>query len=110
MFQAFFGGIGTINVYRDTVRFEVSSIKDLLTIIIPHFQNFPLLTQKRADFLLFEQVVILMSMKQHLVKSGLLHIIGLRHNLNKGMEIEGVPGCIPVDRPIVSLPDSLNPY
>lgn len=99
-----------MSVYKDTVRFDVSSVKDLLTIIIPHFREYPLLTQKQADFSLFEKVVILMGMKQHLTRSGLLLILGLRANLNKGMIIEDILGCIPVIRPTVILPEFLNPY
>jgi len=108
--QLFFGGIGTVRVYKNTVRFDVSSVKDLLNIIIPHFRQYPLCTQKQADFILFEQVVILMGLKQHLTDSGLLLILGLRANLNNGMIVDGILGCIPVIRPIVTLPATLNPY
>nr|YP_007475350.1 hypothetical protein H911_mgp01 [Microbotryum lychnidis-dioicae]AGE14564.1 hypothetical protein [Microbotryum lychnidis-dioicae] len=107
--QTYFGGVGTVRVYKDTVRFDVSSVKDLLNVIIPHFKLYPLLSQKEADFLLFEQVVQLMILKKHLTESGLLSILGLRANLNKGMEVKNIPNCVPVDRPIVTLPDTLNP-
>ena len=114
--QAFFGNVGTVKVYKDTVRFDVSSVKDLYNIIVPHFKQYPLLTQKQADFLLFEQVVQLMAFKMHLTSEGILRILGLfligdqkRANLNKGMEVNDIPNCIPMDRPIVSLPNCLNP-
>lgn len=106
--QLYFGGIGTVKVYKDIVRFDVSSVKDLANIIIPHFQRFPLLTQKRADFLLFEKVVNLMIIKQHLTMSGLLLILGLRANLNKGWNVKGIPGCQPVARALVTIPDTLH--
>jgi hypothetical protein len=82
--QAFFGGIGTINVSGSTVRFEVSSVTDLLNVIIPHFIRYPLCSKKHADFILFRQVVVIMSLKQHLTQAGLLTILGLRANLNLG--------------------------
>lgn len=97
-------------MYGDTVRFEVSSIKDLLNIIIPHFLSYPLLSQKHADFLLFEKVVRLMAAKQHLTKTGLLLILGLRANLNKGWDISDIPGCIAIARPTFMLPETLNPF
>lgn len=35
------------------VHYEVRSIKELTKVIIPHFDKYPLLTKKRADFELF---------------------------------------------------------
>lgn len=107
--QAFFGGIGTINVSGSTVRFEVSSVTDLLNVIIPHFIRYPLCSKKHADFILFRQVVVIMSLKQHLTQAGLLTILGLRANLNLGWDISNIPGCVAVDRPDVTLPDTLDP-
>jgi hypothetical protein len=43
------------------VIFSVSAISDLTNVIIPHFVKYPLLTQKRADFLLFKLIVELMN-------------------------------------------------
>jgi len=39
--QEYFGGIGSISQYkkREEVNYSVSGIKDLTTIIIPHFKN-----------------------------------------------------------------------
>lgn len=42
--QTFFGGVGTVKVYKDTVRFDISSVKDLFNVIIPHFKSYPLLS------------------------------------------------------------------
>lgn len=46
--------------------FSAKSVKDLLEILIHHFDKYPLLTQKRIDFLLFKQIVIMMNNKEHL--------------------------------------------
>jgi len=40
----------------------VNSLKDIIE-VIDHFKNFPIITQKHADFLLFNQVVELMKKK-----------------------------------------------
>jgi hypothetical protein len=47
-----FFGVGNIIVRKrdNTVIYTVKSIKDITTIIIPHFIQYPLLTQKRGDF------------------------------------------------------------
>ena len=53
--QEFFGGIGTISIdiTANAVKFSVDSLKDLTTIVIPHFKKYPLISQKAADFILF---------------------------------------------------------
>jgi hypothetical protein len=52
--HSLFGVGNIININRTnknpTVEFRVSSIKDLNEIIIPHFENYPLLSNKRSDF------------------------------------------------------------
>ncbi|GAA5121482.1 hypothetical protein GCM10023339_38420 [Alloalcanivorax gelatiniphagus] len=62
----FFGGIGYItgNVSkpnnRAMVDFRVSTLNDIIKIIIPHFYNFPLITQKSSDYIIFKQIALLM--------------------------------------------------
>lgn len=50
--QEFFGGIGYIHKSknRQTVVFKVTKIKDIMTVIIPHFNKYPLLGCKEIDF------------------------------------------------------------
>ena len=71
--QEFYGGIGTINEDRASKawKYSVNNIRDLLNIIIPHFVNYPLLSQKSADFYLFMQIVQLMNEGAHLNNTGL---------------------------------------
>jgi LAGLIDADG endonuclease len=44
--QEFFGGIGSISIDKKVkaVKYSVDSLKDLTTIIIPHFKKYPLIT------------------------------------------------------------------
>ena len=51
--QDFFSGTGLISISktRNSVTYSVKSIKDVTTIIIPHFSKYKLLTQKAADFI-----------------------------------------------------------
>jgi hypothetical protein len=46
--QCFFDGVGTIRniAVRGTVVYTVTKIKDIITVIVPHFLKNPLLTQK----------------------------------------------------------------
>jgi hypothetical protein len=85
--KEFFGGIGSI--YKDDTNkmahYEIASINDLTTIIIPHFLNYPLLTQKAADFILFKRIVDIMSNKGHLSIKGLVEIINIKASMNLGL-------------------------
>lgn len=56
-----------------------------MNVIIPHFEKFPLLTEKQADFVLFKEIVTIMSNKQHLNIEGLNKILMLKSSLNKGL-------------------------
>jgi hypothetical protein len=80
--QQFFDGIGSISNHQDMVIYSVSSIKELTHIIIPHFNNYKLLTQKFADFELFKQIVEIMFRKEHLTEEGLRKIISIRAAIN----------------------------
>jgi hypothetical protein len=51
-----FKGIGSITYNKDMAFFKVQSLKDILTVVIPHFDKYPLMTQKRADYLLFREI------------------------------------------------------
>jgi hypothetical protein len=48
----FFFGVGIINtrIGPNVISFTVTKISDLVNVIILHFSNFPLQTQKRVDF------------------------------------------------------------
>jgi hypothetical protein len=58
---------------------------DLTNVIIPPFDKNPLISQKRADFLLFKSVVELMSRKEHQTLEGIIKIVSIRSSLNLGL-------------------------
>lgn len=57
--QDFFGGIGYVTKPNKNlmVEFRVSTINQLVAVIIPHFDKYPLITKKNLDYLLFKQIV-----------------------------------------------------
>lgn len=59
-------GVGTVRTNKRTgsCLYSVNSKEDLINVIIPHFSNYPLLTQKRADFELLKLVLELMNKKE----------------------------------------------
>jgi hypothetical protein len=49
--KKFFGDVGSITYENDSVKYRVSSLNDILTKIIPHFDKYPLITQKLGDYI-----------------------------------------------------------
>lgn len=67
-------GVGNIYYSGQSVRLKVQSVKEL-RILINFFQNYKLITQKRADCQLFCDVVNLVEQKKHTIKAGLIEIL-----------------------------------
>jgi len=100
--QSFFG-VGNVYIKSNSVTYEVKSVKDLVNVIIPHFDKYPLITQKHADFLLFKSIVLLISQKEHTNMEGLKKIVGIRASLNRGLPptLQALfPDITPVERPL----------
>lgn len=101
--QSYFG-IGQI--YKQThnsYSYRVQSVKDL-QVIITHFDNYPLITQKLADYLLFKEVVNIIQLKKHLSKEGLEKIVGIKDSINRGLSNvlkEAFPNVVVVKRPLI---------
>jgi hypothetical protein len=98
--------VGVGNVYRQGsqyIQYCVESVK-ALKVIINHFEKYPLITQKQADYELFKKAVELMEQKEHLTLEGLRKIVAIRASMNLGLPstIEAAfPDIIPVLRPPV---------
>ena len=115
MIHKYFGGVGKIYTRKDggTVDYNINSVKDIIKYVIPHFDTYPLVTKKKADYLLFREIVILMSKKEHLSNSGLVKIISLKAYLNlglKGWVADLFANIEPAVRPEIKVPEDLSPY
>ena len=102
--QTYFG-VGYIrNDLNNKVKFKVESVKDIVNKVIPHFDKYPLITQKLADYLLFRDVVNMMINKEHLTKEGLNKIVSIKAVINLGLPAEMqayFPDVVPALRPRV---------
>jgi hypothetical protein len=59
--KKFFGeDIGKMVIFKYTCTYRVDMLKDILGVVIPHFDKYPLVTQKLADYKLFKEIVSLM--------------------------------------------------
>ena len=88
--QNYFGGIGYISKSNkaSTVEFRVSTLKDLVNVILPHFDKYPLISKKNLDYLLFKQIVLLMLDEGHHTLEGIEKIVNIRASLNTGLSDE----------------------
>jgi hypothetical protein len=77
-------GVGKISKSKTSVIYAVDSIKEM-PVIINHFDNYPLITQKISDYLIFKQCFEIIKQGEHLTEKGLLEILGLKSSLNLGL-------------------------
>jgi hypothetical protein len=107
--QLYFG-VGKVYDCQGCSTYRVESLKEL-TVIINHFDQFPLLTQKRADFELFKSIVDLMNRKVHRTSEGIQQVVNIKASLNNGLSDklkESFPNTIPIARPLMELPENIE--
>lgn len=112
-----FFGVGLVHKRTNLCVYRVTKVKDLVNVIVPHFLNYPLLTQKHLDFLLWVKVVKLVYDKQHLTTSGFQAILSYYANINRGISPKiaaAFPNISKAVRPegrgSFLLPKTLNPF
>lgn len=101
-----FFGVGNIRINRidNSALYSVRSVSELSYVVIPHFDKYCLLTQKRADFLMFKWIVELMKEKKHLSSAGLQDIVNIRASMNNALSLTlktAFPNTIPAPRPLI---------
>lgn len=103
-----FFGVGSVEVRirngQWTGVYSVQSLKDLTEVIIPHFKEYPLLSQKQADFIWFSSWVNLMNNKEHFTEKDINIIIPIRDSKNRGLTVSLkyiLPKIVGVERLII---------
>jgi len=71
--------------------FTIGSLDQIITKVIPHFDKYPLKTNKYSDYLLFKKVALMMQSKEHLTAAGLQEIVNIIASLNRGLTPLRVP-------------------
>jgi hypothetical protein len=105
------GDIGKITTYNRMCVFRVSSIKELVDVVIPHFDKYFLLTEKASDYLLWKEGVLILDRGEHRAEKGLQLIVNLKASINWGLSPnlqKSFPNTKPADRSVVlnkSIPD-----
>lgn len=108
-----FFGVGRLTaVSENYAQYWVGALEDIL-VIVNHFDNYPLITQKWSDYQLFKQAVELVERKEHLTPEGLQKIVSIRAALNKGLSEDlraAFPDVVPSIRPQVQNIIIPDPY
>ena len=81
---------------------RVKKLSELIE-LIKFFDEYPLISRKRGDYLLFKQILSIIQLKEHLTLQGLQKIINIRATLNFGLSKElqwMFPETVPVPRPL----------
>ena len=88
-----FFSVGTVRVnHDDRYELRIRSIEHLNKIVIPHFEKYELVTQKKFNFIKFKKIINLINNQKHLTQEGLVEIIEIacqmnRKNKEKAIEI-----------------------
>ena len=79
-----FFGAGVVRVNHDT-RYElrIRSLEHINKLVIPHFDKYPLLTQKKFDFIKFRKIINMMNEDKHLTVDGIKDIITIAAKMNR---------------------------
>jgi hypothetical protein len=73
------------NKNDDTLKLKLSNLDELINNVMPHFNKYPLFTQKRVDFLLMCKVLEIVQEKRHLTIEGLNEILSIKAAMNLGL-------------------------
>ncbi len=83
---------------------DIRSLEQISTFILPRFDAYPLISNKKADYDLFKRIIAIMKSKEHLTDIGLQEIVNIRATLNRGLSPElttAFPNTKSVARPLV---------
>lgn len=70
-------GVGTIFYTGKTIGYRVGSVKDLISVIIPHFNQYPLLSTKVCTFVLWSKAISMMHSGEHKTKEGFMEMLSI---------------------------------
>lgn len=77
------GNINIDNRKFNTYKYTVSNTSDLINIIIPHFDKYPLIGSKHLDFLDWKTIIELKSKNEHKNVDNLQNIINIKTSMNR---------------------------
>jgi len=75
-----------VSKFNDTVTLAITKTSELIEVIIPFFEKYPVQGLKSLDFSDFKKVAMMIDAKEHLTIEGLNRILEIKLNMNKHRE------------------------
>ena len=82
-------GVVRIN-HDDRFEIRIRSIEHINDNVIPHFNKYQLITQKKFDFIKFKKIINLINQGKHVTKNGLIQIIDISSKMNRKEKIKAL--------------------
>lgn len=67
------------------VEFRVSTLNQIMFVIIPHFDRYLLITKKNFDYLLFKQIVLKLLNDKNINYNEIQEIVNIKASLKLGL-------------------------
>lgn len=81
-------GAGVVRINHDTRQeLRIRSLEHMNKFVIPHFDKYPLLTQKKFDYFKFKEIIQIMNAGKHLSAEGIKDIIAIASRMNRQNKI-----------------------
>lgn len=101
--QEYFEGVGSVTISKNRAIYMVNGHSDLINVILPHFDAFPLITKKQADYILFRKALLdFIQDKKHLTLKGVEGLVAIRASMNLGLKEnlkKAFSSVVPLARP-----------
>ncbi len=82
------GSVVIDNRTDNTLKFHVMSVEDITSKILPHFNQYPLVTSKQLNYLDFRKVAIKLNSNEQSLTKGVNDILEIKAGMNKGRKYE----------------------
>jgi len=110
--KAYFNNVGDIVTTNYYVSYRVTKLSDIINVIIPHFNGYPLQSTKLVSYYLFCAVANIMSNNDHLTLKGYKEILlykALKKGLNAAIfKVKEFSDIIPFDTSNIIINDNLK--
>lgn len=83
-------GVGRLQKNRNNVTLIVTSINEIISVLIPLFDKHPLHGSKIISYQIFKEVSLMMKAKKHLTLEGTLQILELAYFMNPGTTLRTI--------------------
>jgi hypothetical protein len=105
--------VGDIIITRHYVSYRVTKLSDIMNVIIPHFNAYPLQSTKLVSYYLFCAVANIMKNNDHLTLKGYREVLSYKAALKKGLgaaifKVKEFSDIIPIDTSNIIIKDDLS--